>query len=144
MLDSCCRGVHLAGSGGSGNFDVAGRLLEAGLRRWCVNLVAGVLEGKEMSRGSVPVLGGSNPNLSGAGGDLRGLEGKIGALLVELSLSEPVGKGGTGECESGASISRVEGTLAELEGSLRAQNAEGWLGCLNLVSDSSSSVGEGA
>ena len=110
MLDSCCRGVHLAGAGGSSNFDVAVGLLEGGLRLWCVNLVAGVLEGKEMSRGFVPVLGTSNADLSSSGGKLRGLEGKSGALLVELSLVEPAGKGGTGECESGAGVSRVEGT----------------------------------
>jgi len=143
LLDSCCRSVHFAGTSRGSNFDVARWVLKADLRRWCIYLVAGVLESEEMGRGLVPVLGTSNINLTGSGSNLRGLEGKSRALLVELSLVEPVGKGGTGECESGTSVSSVEGTCAEREGSLRTLNAERWLGCLHLVSDSSSSVREG-
>jgi len=143
LLDCCCRSGHIAGTSRGSNFDVARWVLKAGLRLWCVYLVAGVLESEEMGRGLVPVLGTRDSNLTGSGGNLWGLEGKSRALLVELSLVEPVGKGGTGECESGAGVPCVEGTLAELEGSLRTQNAERWLGCLHLVSDSSSSVREG-
>lgn len=117
-------------------------LLETGLGLRCLDVVSGVLESEVMSRSLVPVLGSSNPNLTGSGVDLRGLEGKIRALLVELSLVKPVGKGGTSKGESRARSSSVEGTLAKLEVSLRTIDAERRLRFLNLVSDSSSSVGE--
>lgn len=118
--------------------------MELGLRLWRVNLVAGGLESEGMSRGRVPVLGSSNVDVACSSGDLRGLEGKIRALLVELSVAEPVGKVGTSEFKFGACVMLVEGTLAKLEGSLRTLDTERSLRCLNLVSDSSSSAGEGA
>ena len=84
MLNSSCGSVNFTGTSGSGNVDRAAGLIELSINLRCGHLVFGVVESEVVFGGCSSIVGRSNRKLSVSGRNLRSLEGKIGALLVEL------------------------------------------------------------
>jgi hypothetical protein len=85
LLNSSCRCVNCAGTSGSGNVDSTGSLIESRINLRCGEIVFGIVESEVVSSGCTVVLGRSNISLAFSDRNLGSLEGKSGALLVELS-----------------------------------------------------------